>query len=341
MNRMPYTLMLLILLIFAVPVISSADIPGPDDSGRGFALHVENDDLAGGGDDQYTSGVKLTWSRFGMAAFPEDAWLHKWLYPVVNFLGIRPDGKKEFALTTAVGQNIFTPEDIESEEVIEDDRPYAGMTYVELGYHQKNGRHMDTLEFFGGIVGPHSYAEEIQSGFHEAVNGTEPNGWDNQLEDEPVLGIIYEYKQKMAARNIGSGFGRDFIFNTGGAIGNAQTYYNIGGTFRWGWNVPDDFGTFPIRPVSTFGASSKSAFGLHLFLSADGRAVIRNIFLDGNTFKDSHSVDKKPIVGAITGGIGLTYGQIKTSFAYVYQTRTFDEEDDPQAYGSLNFSVVY
>ncbi|MBW2561068.1 MAG: DUF2219 family protein, partial [Deltaproteobacteria bacterium] len=34
-------------------------------------------------------------------------------------------------------------------------------------------------------------------------------------------------------------------------------------------------------------------FGFHLFLAANGTAVAHNILLDGNTFRDSHSVDKK------------------------------------------------
>src|SRR3546814_3846176 len=37
-------------------------------------------------------------------------------------------------------------------------------------------------------------------------------------------------------------------------------------------------------------------FGLYHFVSAEGRLMVRNIFLDGNTFEDSHSVDKYPRV---------------------------------------------
>lgn len=333
------------------PTLSAGTVsPGiipPATPQRSFSFYLENDGFAGGSDEQYTSGLKLTMSKYGMPDFPKDAWLHKWFYPLVNFLGIRPDEKdKEFALTTSIGQNIYTPDDIETEELIEDDRPYAGITYFELGYHQIIGRHMDTLELMGGIVGPHSYARETQEAFHNAVSGVEPKGWDNQLKDEPVLDIIYEYKQKMTQSNIASGFGHDFILNTGGAAGNAHIFYNIGGSLRLGWNIPDDFGTFSIRPASTFEATklenqNQGAFGIHFFLSGEGRAVIRNIFLDGNTFTDSHSVDKKPIVGAFTGGIGINYSRLKTSLAYVYQTRTFEEEKDPQTYGSINVSFVY
>ncbi len=287
-----------------------------------------------------------------MADFPEDARLHRWLYPVVRFMGIRQnqDRNSEFALTTSVVQHIYTPEDIETEELVEDDRPYAGITYLELGYHMKREYHMDTLAFYGGIVGPRSYAEQVQSIFHDAVNGIDPKGWDNQLDDEPVFGVVYEFKKKVNSSAIASGMGHDIIFNTGGALGNAHTYYNIGGTFRWGWNLPNDFGTFPIRPASIFNPaynentarlSSEPLLGVHLFIAADGRAVIRNIFLDGNTFTDSHSVDKKPIVGYFMGGIGVIYGRVKTSIAYVYQSREFEEQEDAQIFGSLNVSIVY
>lgn len=351
--RFPRVLCCLCVLLFTACISENAfaQTIGPETSRNSFSAYLENDAFAGG-DGQYTSGLKLTWSRFGLSDFPEDDRLHKWLYPVVRFLGIRkePEQKAEFALTTSVVQNIYTPEDIETEELVEDDRPYAGITYLELGYHLKRDLNMDTLAFYGGIVGPHSYAEQVQSVFHDAVNGIDPKGWDNQLDDEPVFGVVYEFKKKVHAAGIAPGMGHDMIFNTGGALGNAHTYYNIGGTFRWGWNLPDDFGTFPIRPASIFNPASNEKsirlspeplFGVHLFIAADGRAVIHNILLDGNTFTDSHSVNKKPIVGYFMGGVGVIYGNIKTSIAYIYQSREFDEQDEPQVYGSLNFSIVY
>ena len=315
---------------------------------RTFSLYIENDVFAGD-DDQYTNGLKLTWSRYGLRQLPENAWAHRWLYPVVKRLGFqdRPDSEK--ALTFSVGQNIYTPKDIEKKELIKDDRPYAGITYIEIGFHRKFENRMHTFGLCAGIVGPHSYAEQLQTFGHDILNSDEANGWDHQLEDEPVLCLIYNYKRKFFQSNIGSGFGGDAVFNTGGGIGNVKTYYNIGMLMRYGWNVPNDCGNFPIQPATCFNAEFQGSsydnrqrgFGLHFFLSADSQLVLHDIFLDGNTFRDSHSVDKKPVVGIFMGGVGLVYGKIKTILAYVVRTKSFETQKDPEVFGSINMSFQY
>ena len=71
---------------------------------------------------------------------------------------------------------------------------------------------------------------------------------------------------------------------------------------RLGWNIPRDFGTSLIRPSGDSNAplstqdplvKSDHGFGLYVFGMVEGRAVLHNIFLDGNTFNHSHSIDKK------------------------------------------------
>lgn len=339
----------LILLLFLMPPSVFADKlfkSKPYPPKRSFSFYMENDVFAGQ-DRQYTNGIKLTWSRFGMERYP-DSRPYKWLYPIVNFVGFGKTEGSLKAVTFSIGQNIYTPDDIEKKELIKDDRPYAGITYVEIGFHQRSGRHMDTLEFYGGIVGPDSYAEEVQTAVHNILKSKHPKGWDNQLNDEPVLGLIYEYKKRLVATNLEQGFGHDLILNTGGGIGNAQTYYSMGLLLRVGMHLPDDFGDYPIRPASCFNAvlHEKSTirdnkFGIHLFAGANANAVIRNIFLDGNTFSSSHSVNKKPLVGRFIGGIAFNYGSFKASLAYVYQSKSFDEQKKSQQFGSINISFLY
>ncbi|MFP4532386.1 MAG: lipid A deacylase LpxR family protein [Desulfobacterales bacterium] len=315
---------------------------------RTFSLYMENDAFVGD-DDQYSNGLKFTWSRFGLSKLPNDAWFHKWLYPAIRLFGFdRTDGSEK-ALSFSIGQNIFTPDDIKQRELIKDDRPYAGITYAELGFHKRTHTRMHTLGLCTGIVGPNSYAENMQSAFHDILDCNSPKGWDNQLKNEPVLGLIYDYKNKLLATGLNGGFGNDMTVNTGGVLGNATTFYHIGLFYRWGWNIPADYGNFPIQPASCLNAemeenlclSPAGRCGVHLFFSANGRAVLRDIFLDGNTFRDSHSVDKKPFVGTFMTGIGFIGGSFKTVLAYVYQTESFEEQKDPQVFGSVSFAYRY
>jgi hypothetical protein len=199
-----------------------------------------------------------------------------------------------------------------------------------------------------GIVGPDSYAEDVQSKTHEWLNSNDPKGWDNQLENEPVLGLVYDYKNRLFNKDNG-GLGSDVILSAGSTVGNIRVCASTGLLARWGWNIPNDFGNFPIQSATCFNAEVEESycgkqvrkFGLHLFISANAKAVAHDIFLDGNTWRDSHSVDKKPFVGTFMGGIGLNSKRFKAVLSYVYQTKAFDEQDDPQVYGSLNLSFRF
>src|SRR3546814_11712321 len=67
---------------------------------------------------------------------------------------------------------------------------------------------------------------------------------------------------------------------------------------RLGEDLPSDYGPPRLRPAlpgsDYFRPSAR--FGWYLFVGAEGRLMVRNIFLDGNTFEDSHTIDKYPLV---------------------------------------------
>jgi hypothetical protein len=64
----------------------------------------------------------------------------------------------------------------------------------------------------------------------------------------------------------------------------------------------------------------KTGFGLFLLAGAEGRAVVRNIFLDGNTSKDGHSVDKKHFVGHLETGVASVWRNLELPYAHACRT---------------------
>src|SRR5690606_14156561 len=142
----------------------------------------------------------------------------------------------------------------------------------------------------------HSYAQDAQRVVHEWLNDERPLGWDYQIRDEVGLNLVYERKWRLYGRSFGQFLGVDFTPHAGASLGNVQTFANAGFTTRFGFNLPSDFG------VSLIGASSstlspindeyprvstKRAWSLFAFGGVNGKAVARDIFLDGNTFRDS------------------------------------------------------
>src|SRR3989304_1476496 len=62
----------------------------------------------------------------------------------------------------------------------------------------------------------------------------------------------------------------------------------------------------------------------HLFATSDAAWVIRDITLDGNTFRNSHSVDKRHVVAYGGYGVAVMYGRWKFAAARYHSTREFN-----------------
>ncbi len=66
--------------------------------------------------------------------------------------------------------------------------------------------------------------------------------------------------------------------------------------------------------------------------------MLRDITLDGNSFRDSHSVDKRPFVADIGYGFSLLYDRWKFALARYHRTREFDGQRVTPVYGSFTIS---
>ncbi|HOO47728.1 MAG TPA: DUF2219 family protein [Deltaproteobacteria bacterium] len=80
---------------------------------------------------------------------------------------------------------------------------------------------------------------------------------------------------------------------------------------------------------------------MHAPAAFNGNAVLRNIVLDGNLFRESYHVDKKPFVANLVCGIGLIVNRFKITYAYVYKTKEFATQDYKQVYGAIIFSYTF
>jgi hypothetical protein len=199
---------------------------------------------------------------------------------------------------------------------------------------------MDTIEIQLGIVGPESLAEETQKVVHKIRELQTPNGWDNQLKDEPGLTLAFERKWLYHPDNRDR-LGADAIFHAGTALGNIMTYLNAGIELRAGWNVPRSFAVSLIRPAGSTWTTEVSGLSIYLFGAVNGRAVWRDIFLDGNTFRASHNVDKEPLVADISSGLTARYQRLSLSLVYTRRTREFTQQPEHHGFGSLSLSYAF
>ena len=104
-----------------------------------------------------------------------------------------------------------------------------------------------------------------------------------------------------------------------------------------------DFGPPQIRPTLSGPPTVEDHDGLgwHLFAGAEGRAVLRNIFLDGNTFADSHEVDKKTFIGNFQLGLSLAWRNYRLAFTHVFLSKEFETQRRSDRYGALTLSARF
>ncbi len=345
-QRLVYSLALSGFLLLLYPSLLLAEAQRQPDQKVYDTLTVywENDAFAGT-DQDYTNGLRFTWST-PYRVDPDDARLPAWSRPWLEKLPGGNPGEGR-AVSWSFGQSIYTPSDTRREGIDPVDRPYAGYSYLAADFHNRGPAVKTSWEFQVGVVGPLSFAEEFQNFTHDLLGNARVNGWDHQLKNEPILQVIGERHWLLLHSEGEQGLSFDLIPHLGGQLGNAFTLVNAGGELRFGWNLPRNLGTCPIRG----GCESNSAFldkqplpgfsGCYLFLVTDGRWVIHNIFLDGNNFTDSSSVERVPFVADFMAGIAVQYGITRVTYSYVYRTREFKSQERQQLFGAFSFSWTY
>ena len=305
--------------------------------GEGFwSLQLENDLWGDNNDRFYTNGWQFS---FSSSARPPGE-----LRRFAESIPIYRQGDTGF-FGYHIGQQIFTPENIESDALIEDDRPYAGYIYAEtfIGHRYFDAgdfERINGLILTVGLVGPASFAEETQDLVHELFDSDEPRGWDNQLRDELVLGFTYIHKWRHLF-GLESARQSEIGAHTNFRIGNAYTYVAAGVVARWGTHLKDDVGPPSIKPgfpgLPAFNPRWRNNW--YLFAGVEARAVAHNIFLDGNTIVDSHNVDRKPLVGDLQFGVALQFENSRIAFSQMIRSEEFEDQPERAQFGAINFTL--
>jgi hypothetical protein len=327
-----------------------------------FNVLAENDLWGSGSDKHFTHGTRLSFVESkeniedAPACTPEQREKESggldFLRNMVDPLLGEKSSLKTNQVSFIIGQNIFTPEDISNPNLIPNDRPYAGWLYFGVGLIRsqikKEGYAIfDTFELDLGIVGPESFAEDAQKWVHQNVSDSPiPRGWDHQLKNEPGILVNLERKWRMELTPHGyQGLQVDFLPSVGAALGNVYTYGSLGTMFRLGVNLPVDYGPPRIRPGAQgsdfFQYDKKKPFSWYAYAGVEGRALAVNIFLDGNTFAESHSVDKKIFVGDFHAGFVLVMYRVRVAFSQVFRSSEFNGQKEMSEFGSINLSVAW
>jgi len=326
--------------------IAAAPAAGRADDGHRLSVIEENDSLFFESDEHYTQGLRLAWLGPDVAA---DSGWDRPFDALADLLPMFPAGEAERSRRYALsfGQSMFTPQVILADPPDPRDRPYAGWLYLGASLLQDTDRRsLEHLELQLGIVGPAALADEVQGRWHGLIGKDEAQGWDSQLHNEPGLVLSYERKWRLALDGDGR-TGIDLIPELGASLGNVFTYGEAGLLLRFGHNLQADYGPARIRPALSgtdyFNRDYLDGdFGLYGFVGAQGRAVARDIFLDGNTFESSPSVDKEPLVADLQAGVSLFWlSGTRLDVSVVHRTEEFEGQDGGHVIGAVSFGASW
>lgn len=343
----PVTMKKLAILFALLPAATApaADAPPVEETRMHWGtatVYMENDKFFAGSDRHYTNGFKISALSRDLSDDLGEA--PSWASQIVRWLPTHKEDRPGRKIGFAIGQNIFTPENIETTALVPDDRPYAGWLYGSLAVHRQTYGQLDVFEVSLGVVGESALGRQIQNGWHKIIDVDEVKGWDNQLRDEPGLIIAYEHRRRFKTVGSSTGWGADFIPHAGVSLGNVDTHLAAGAQARFGWRLPSDFGHAPIRPggdSNTHLPFDLTGWAIHGFAGLDARFVARNIFLDGNTWKDSHSIDKREFAADLFGGFSLRFDRFRFDYTQVYRTKEFYGQGRRDVFGSLAITVLY
>lgn len=298
---------------------------------------LENDSIGSGRDSDYTNGARITYFD-AQAPVPEI--IHTVAGKIPTF---------EINQTTSIfytlGQNLYTPSDITIRAAVPDERPWAAWLYMSAGLTTITGNHVDEVEITGGVIGPAALGEPVQRVVHEAMGVNLPRGWDNQLHNEPGLMVSWNRRWPDALETRLGPLQFSLEPSSGVTAGNIYTYGNVGATLTIG---PYDQGfqdspprVRPAMPGTGFFATPDDEFSWYLFAGLEGRAVARNIFLDGNSFRDSPRIDKKYFVGDATVGAAITWDDYRLSYNMTYRTEEYHGQDENTLFGGISIGYRY
>jgi hypothetical protein len=243
---------------------------------------------------------------------------------LTNQLGLRYFHNDDYELE--VYQSIYTPENKDFPRPQPGDRSYAGWLAGNFTQFRLGTDYVDSFGVGVGVIGPASLAGDTQINFHKWIDCALPQGWDTQLNNEPTLQI--------SANRTYSKFITKWLEYRPGAganLGNALIDAELDNTIRCGYNIPRAFpqiSNSKICPVSPKREIKPTPFACYVFVSLKGKAIARDIFLDGNTFNknDNITVDKENFVADNIIGVALTIYRFDLSITHIERTREFETQ---------------
>jgi lipid A 3-O-deacylase len=244
--------------------------------------------------------------------------------------------------TYRTGQIFYTPVDIQTTKLQRGQRPFAAWLYTGVDFESSEldpdpSRRSDRRSSVGfriGTVGPSALGKQVHTEWHDFFEMAHPGGWEHQIKDEPGLLLTADRDWRFDFRELSNSgeWQLDTALNTGASLGNIRTEARLGGRIRLGNSLDRSWSS-----LSAVGLTlPKSGIDWEFFVNAESHLVAQDIFLDGNTFKSSHSVEKNPLVSEIGIGVTAKLPWFSVTIGHFLRSEEFELQDGPTPIWTLD-----
>ena len=300
-----------------------------------WTIRGENDVISTmpqGSDQNYTAGQQIGWTS-GVNMVPD--------FASDLSRGLWGDGTVRVGLS--ITQQLYTP--VNKALAVPDphDRPYAGYLSATGTLMHDTDTSRDMLSLSLGVIGPLAQGEETQNGVHSLIQDAQAKGWSHQLPNEAAVELLDQRTWRIPIGRF-AGLESDMLPALALGVGTVRDYAQAATVFRIGQGLDNDFGVARIRPGisggDAYGASDSVSW--YVFAGADGQAVARDAFLDGDLFSRSAHVQRLPLVAELEAGFGLIWRGVRFSYVQTWQSAEFHHQSPSQFnFGSVAMSVRF
>jgi len=324
--------MLFILTFFCIPAMSSEY----EIDYIGFSF--END-LFFNDDGGYTNGLTINWGYYDVEALDKMS-LPTWISYLADKSYLNTFQARKYSINYSIGQFFQTAIDIKETSLIEEDAPYVGLLAWQVNMTAYDNYISDQLSLTFGIVGPLAGAEFVQTQLHDRIDSDQPLGWNNQIDNEAVFRLQAKRLWRSFALPMGT-TEIDVITGVNVGVGNLSSESTAGIAVRWGQQLQSSFSSSSPFAVQKLNGLTGTPNGWYIFANISGSYVLNDIFIDGNTFKDSHSVDLIHWQTFATIGAQFNLSDWSIIYSLMYSSDQYQSQSEDTRFGTLTMNYNF
>ena len=288
---------------------------------RYVRLHYDNDYFSTS-DIYYTQGGNLEVVAPSLKEFP----LSKLLII----------GKENRHFGLAIEHNAYTPTSISHSEILFGDRPFAAALFLKTFSTSSNStkRLRITSGLSTGIIGQAAGAHWIQETIHRWIGDTNPQGWNNQIQNDVVLN--YEVSVEKNLFHL-----QNYLLLNGFAstrVGTLSDKFSTGALFMLGKINPVITSVFSEQQVKS------EKFNFHLYFQPVVNTILYDATLQGGMFRNSPYTLSFDEVNHFTfqGNAGIVFyiNSIYLEYFQSYITQEFNSGADHH-WGGIRIGVNF